>query len=68
MTERRGRRQGARGGALELWGFAERMGAQVKGLHKTALILDTNRKVGGPHLRFRSAGYKFGVPQTPIMP
>lgn len=53
---------------MELWGFAERMGAQVKGLHKTALILDTNRKVGGPHLRFRSAGYKFGVPQTPIMP
>lgn len=45
-----------------MWGFAERMGAQVKGLHKTALILDTNRKVGGPHLCFRSAGYKFGVP------
>lgn len=43
-----------------MWGFAERMGAQVKGLHKTALILDTNRKVRGPHLRFRSAGYKFG--------
>lgn len=45
-----------------MWGFAEGMGAQVKGLHKIALVLDTNRKVRGPHLRFRSAGYKFGGP------